>query len=546
MFILILVLLMVAGLVLILNYKSLRRLIVSKPLLYVYRRVMPHMSRTEKEALEAGSVWWEGELFSGKPDWEKLLAYPAPVLTAEEQAFLAGPTEELCRMTNDWQIVHQYKDLPPEIWEFIKIKKFMGIVIPKTYGGLGFSPYAFGRIVEKLFSCSVTLGSTVSVPNSLGPAELLLKYGTDAQKNYYLGRLATGEEIPCFALTGPEAGSDAGAMPDYGILCRGMHEGKEVLGIRLTFKKRYITLAPIATLIGLAFKLYDPDSLLGNKEDLGITCALIPRNMPGIEIGRRHYPAGNPFQNGPIAGKDVFIPIDWIIGGAPMAGYGWRMLMECLAAGRAVCLPGSGVAATKVAAQTAGAYGRLRKQFNLSIGYFEGVEEVLTRIAAKAYWTEAAYKFTLGALNSGEAPPIPSGILKYHATEAGRQAVIDAMDIQAGKAVILGPKNYLGNCYQGLPIAITVEGANILTRSMIIFGQGAMRCHPYVLKELQAAQEEEPKAALHQFDDDIFGHLRFTNRNFFTTLWLGLTSARLVKVAPVCNPKRYYQSLTRF
>ena len=529
-----------------LNILPLRAKWLTAKILAVYRKMMPNMSSTEREALNAGNVWWEGELFSGKPNWKTLLSYKAASLTEEEQAFLDGPTNQLCHMTNDWQICYEKQDLPETVWNFIKAKKFLGMIIPKQYGGLGFSAYAWGRVVEKLFSCGITLGTTVGVPNSLGPAELLLMYGTDEQKDYYLPRLANAEDIPCFALTSLEAGSDAGAMPDYGVVCQGEFNDETVLGIRLNFDKRYITLAPIATVIGLAFKLYDPEHLIGQQEELGITCALIPHDTPGVETGRRHYPCNNPFQNGPVRGQDVFIPLDYIIGGQRMAGKGWRMLMECLAAGRAICLPASGVAGCKVSAQTAGAYARIRKQFNVPIGKFEGIGEALARIAGRAYWTEAAYQFTLGALNQGEHPAVASGMLKYHLTEANRASINEAMDIHGGRAVCIGPKNYLALSYHGLPIGITVEGANILTRSMIIFGQGAVRCHPFVLKEMQAA-EQQGEPALAEFDKALFGHIGFTLSNLVRSVWLGLSGSRFVRMTGVPKSVRcYYQHLTRF
>ncbi|MBX9705522.1 MAG: acyl-CoA dehydrogenase, partial [Gammaproteobacteria bacterium] len=530
-----------------LNLSFLRRNFLTKPLFKMFKKVMPPMSQTEKEALEAGDVWWEGDLFSGKPNWKKLFRYPEARLTAEEKAFLSGPVQKLCDMINDYKIAVVDKDIPADVWQFIKDNGFLGMIVPKRFGGLEFSPYAHGRVAAKLYSCSITVATSVGVPNSLGPAELILHYGTDEQKAYYLPRLAKGQDIPCFALTGPEAGSDAGAMPDNGVVCYGEFKGEKVLGIRLNFNKRYITLAPIATIIGLAFKLYDPDGLLGDKKALGITCALLRRDeVQGMEIGRRHWPANNPFQNGPIKGKDVFIPIDWIIGGSKMAGAGWRMLMECLAVGRAISLPSTGVACTKIAAMSTGAYARVRKQFGLSVGKFSGVGEALGRIGAMAYWSEAAFKMTLAALNDGVKPAVPSGILKYHLTEAGRDALNDAMDIHAGKAVMMGPNNYLAAGYHGLPIGITVEGANILTRSLIIFGQGAMRCHPYVLKEMRAAQAESETVGLMRFDKVFFKHLGFTLSNMVRSFWLAVTSSRFTRVFPQPRVSRYQQHLTRF
>lgn len=524
---------------------SLRKKIISLPILKLYRKMMPTMSRTEQEALSAGTVDWEGDLFSGAPDWDKLLSFPEPMLTEEEEAFLAGPVETLCKMTNDWDITHNLADLPPEVWEFLKREGFFALIIPKTYGGKEFSAYAHSQILVKIYGRSTTLGSTVAVPNSLGPAELILHYGTDTQKNYYLPRLATGEEVPCFALTGPEAGSDAGAMTDTGIVCWGEFEGKKTLGIKLNWNKRYITLAPVATVIGLAFKLYDPDQLLGNKKKLGITCALIPRNTPGITIGRRHFPANIPFQNGPTQGKDVFIPVDWIIGGAEMAGHGWRMLMECLAAGRAISLPSSSVGGAKMLVYATGAYARVRRQFSVPIGLFEGVEEVLAKMAGLTYIMDAVRCLTVSRIDNGQKPAVASAITKYHTTELGRKVANDAMDVHGGKGICLGPRNYVGRFYQAIPIAITVEGANILTRNMIIFGQGVMRCHPYILAEYEAANMDDQQEALAVFDKALMGHLKFVFGNLLRSLLLSLSSGRAAKV-PDTKTKRYFQQASRF
>ena len=528
-----------------LHVKKLRHRFISKPLLTLYRNVMPTMSRTEREAIAAGTVTWEGDLFRGNPNWKKLLAFTPPTLTAEEQAFIDGPVNTLCKMINDWDITHNRADLPPEMWTFIKEQGFFGLIIPKEYGGKAFSAYAHSQILVKVSGLSVTVSTTIAVPNSLGPAELILHYGTDEQKQYYLPRLATGEEIPCFALTSPVAGSDAGAMTDHGIVCWGEHEGKKVLGIRLTWDKRYITLAPIATVIGLAFKLYDPDHLIGKKEEIGITCALIPRHMPGITIGRRHFPLNTPFQNGPTQGRDVFIPIDWIIGGVEQAGKGWRMLMECLAAGRAITLPSSAVGGAKVMCYTTGAYARIRKQFNLPIGKFEGIEEPLTRIGAYGYVMDAARTFVTGFINAGEKPSVASAIVKYHVTELGRKVSCDAMDIHGGKGICLGPHNYLGRSYESSPIAITVEGANILTRCLIIFGQGAIRCHPYVFEEMEAAKDKSEQVALARFDRAFMKHIAFGISNVVRSLFLATTAAIFVW-APRGKTRRYFQYMTRF
>lgn len=520
----------------------LRRAVVSGPILQIFRRVSPTLSKTEQDALDAGSVWWDAQLFSGKPHWPTLLSYPAPRLTAAEQAFLDGPVEELCALLNDWDITHDRRDLSPEAWRFIREKGFLGIIIPKAYGGLEFSAFAHSEIVTKISTRSGAAGVTVMVPNSLGPAELLIHYGTEAQKNHYLPRLARGEEIPCFGLTSPEAGSDAASIPDFGIVCRGVHDGRETLGIRLTWDKRYITLAPVATILGLAFRLHDPQKLLGGKEDLGITLALIPTNHPGVEIGRRHNPLGSAFMNGPTSGRDVFVPIDWVIGGAAQAGNGWRMLMECLAAGRSISLPSMALAAGKMASRATGAYARIRSQFNMPIGRFEGVQEPLARIGGATYLMDAMRRMTMAALDLGEKPSVISAICKYHMTERMRLVLNDAMDVHGGKGICLGPGNYLGLAYQTVPIAVTVEGANILTRSLIIFGQGAIRCHPWVLKEVQAAASGD----LGAFDRALWGHIGFAVTNGARSLWLGLTGGKGVSVPGSPRTRRYLQILTRF
>jgi len=526
------------------SIKPIRQRFISQRILNYCRAVMPVMSRTEREAISAGTITWEGDLFRGNPDWDKLLAHAPARLTEEEQAFLDGPVETLCAMLNDWDITHHRIDLPPPVWQFIKDNGFFGLIIPKIYGGKQFSAYAHSQILTKLGGVSITAGSSIAVPNSLGPAELLLHYGTNEQKDYYLPRLAKGLEVPCFALTSPVAGSDAGSMTDHGIVCYGEYEGEKTLGLRLTFDKRYITLAPIATVIGLAFKLYDPDRLLGGKEDVGITCALIPRETPGIEIGRRHFPLNTAFQNGPIRGNNIFIPIDWIIGGKAQAGKGWKMLMECLAAGRAISLPASAVAGGKVLSYAAGAYARIRKQFNMPIGRFEGVEEPLARIAVFTYIMDAVRTFAAAAIDAGEKPAVASAIVKYHTTELGRKVACDGMDIHGGKGICLGPNNYLARGYEAAPIAITVEGANILTRNMIIFGQGVIRCHPYILAELEAARLEDGEA-LAAFDTAVIKHVAFGISNAVRSFILGITSSYIVK-APKGKMKRYYQQATRF
>ncbi len=544
-----LLLLLAAAIGTILFVPPLRRALISNRVLKIFRKILPQVSQTEQEALDAGTVWWDGDLFSGKPDWNKLLAYPKPQLSAEEQAFLAGPAEQLCAMLDEWHITRELHDLPPEVWQFIKDNGFFGMIIPKQYGGHGFSALAHSAVVMKIGSRSGTAAVTVMVPNSLGPAELLLHYGTEEQKNHYLPRLAKGLEVPCFALTGPSAGSDAGSIPDSGIVCRGEFNGQQnVLGMRVTWEKRYITLGPVATLLGLAFKLHDPDGLLGAEKDLGITLALIPTNTPGVNIGRRHFPLDAAFQNGPNSGKDVFIPMEWVIGGREGVGYGWRMLMNCLAAGRSISLPATATGAAKLAARTSGAYGRVRVQFNTPIGRFEGVEEALARIGGNTYMMDAARVMTAGAVDLGEKPSVISAIVKYHLTERSRQAINDAMDVHGGKGICMGPSNYLARTYQQTPVGITVEGANILTRSMMIFGQGAIRCHPYVLKEIHAANDSDAVRASLEFDQTLMGHVAFSAGNSLRSLLHGLTGASLADAPSNAAPEiqHYYRQLSRF
>lgn len=523
-----------------------RKTRITTPLLAFYTKLLPPLSDTERTALEAGTVGFEGELFSGKPDWDKLLSLPKPQLTAEEQAFLDGPCEEVCRMTNDWDITHVRADLSPELWDYVKTHKFFGLNIPVEYGGLGFSALMNHKVIQKLASISTVLSSTVGVPNSLGPAELLMHYGTEEQKREYLPRLADGREVPCFALTGPFAGSDATSIPDYGIVCMGEWNGANVLGFRLTLNKRYITLAPVATLIGVAFRMYDPDGLLGDKKDIGISLALVPRDTPGLEIGRRHFPLNSTFQNGPIHGRDVFVPLSQLIGGEDYAGKGWQMLMECLSIGRSITLPSTASGGAKLAAVVTGAYARIRKQFGLSIGRFEGVEEALARVAGKAYAISALSQATAAAVARGENPAVPSTIAKYHCTEMGREVVKDVMDIHGGKGIILGPRNYLGRAWQATPISITVEGANIMTRSLMIFGQGAILCHPWVMKEMKAAQLPDADERIDKFDDALFGHIGYAISNAVRSFWFGLTNARFGKAPGDDYTKRFYRKLDRY
>ncbi|MGE0370862.1 MAG: acyl-CoA dehydrogenase [Gammaproteobacteria bacterium] len=528
-----------------LNVTALRRRWFSAPLLQSFRRAMPEMSSTEREALEAGTVGWDGELFGGRPDWRRFLSLPAARLSAEEQAFLDGPVEELCRMLDDWDITERRHDLPPEVWGFLKTRGFFGIIIPRDYGGLGFSALAHSGVVMKIATRSISAAVTVMVPNSLGPAELLLHYGTQEQKDYYLPRLARGEEVPCFALTGPEAGSDASAIPDTGVVCRGVYQGREIVGIRLNWDKRYITLGPVSTVLGLAFKLYDPEHLCGDRESIGITLALIPTGTPGVDIGNRHAPLNIAFQNGPNRGRDVFIPLDWVIGGRSGFGQGWRMLMESLAAGRSISLPALSTGAGKLASRATGAYARIRRQFKQPIGRFEGVAEVLARIAANTYLMDAARVVTAAAIDRGEKPAVISAIVKYQLTERMRHVVNDAMDVQGGSGICMGPRNLLGRVYQAVPISITVEGANILTRSLIIFGQGAIRCHPFVLREMRAAADADATRALREFDRAVFGHAGFMLGNAVRALWLGLTGARLIIAPGAPQTQRYYRQAAR-
>lgn len=527
-----------------LNIPAWRRLISRLAMGYV-KKAMPPLSDTERTVLKAGSVTWEGDILSGAPDWEKLHALPTPTLTHEEQAFLDGPVDQLCQMLDTWQI-SQSMEIPDKVWRYIKDHRFFGMIIPKEYGGLAFSAWAHSRVIAKIASVSTAVATAVAVPNSLGPAELLLHYGTQAQRDHYLSRLASGEEVPCFGLTSPVAGSDAGAIADYGIVCREVIEGKEQLGIKLNWRKRYITLAPIATVIGLAFKLHDPEHLLGTQESLGITCALIPVKTPGVSTGRRHYPLHSAFPNGPTEGKDVLIPLDWVIGGHDGIGDGWRMLMESLAIGRSITLPSLSNGVSKRVTLLTGTYARVRRQFNVAIGQFEGVQEKLATLAAASYLIEALTRFTVSAVDSGQKPAVASAIGKYHATEWGRMAMNAAMDVQGGKAICMGPHNYLAQFYLEQPISITVEGANILTRSLMIFGQGILRCHPYWLLELNAATDMTGEAAIQQFNQALWAHAGFILSNKSRAFVLGLTHGYLAGGAKQGPLKRYYQHFSRF
>ncbi len=533
---LILLWLLVALNVVLIGIDPVRKRLVSRPLMGLLRRNLPSISETEREALESGDVWWDGELFSGKPDWKRLRDWPPPRLTPREQAFLDEQVETLCRMLDDWEITHERYDLPSEVWDYLRRERFFGMILPREYGGLGFSALAHSEVIVKIASRSITAAVTVMVPNSLGPGQLLLNYGTEAQKAKYLRRLAEGDEIPCFALTGPEAGSDASSIPDSGIVVE--RDGE--LGILLNWEKRYITLGPVATLLGLAFHLYDPDHLIGDVEDVGISLALIPTDHPGVEIGQRHFPLDTPFQNGPNRGRDVFIPLDWLIGGVEQAGHGWRMLVECLGEGRGISLPALSVGGAKLASRITGAYARVRTQFGLPIGRFEGVEMPLARILGNTYIMDAGRRLTLMALDQGHKPAIVTALLKYQLTERLRRVVNDAMDIQGGSGICLGPSNYLGRCYQSLPIAITVEGANILTRSLIVFGQGAIRGHPWLYKEMRAVADGD----LDAFDAALLGHSLFLFSNLVRSFWFGVTGG-IFETAGSPSTRRYYRHLTR-
>ncbi|WP_312685260.1 acyl-CoA dehydrogenase [Brevundimonas nasdae] len=533
----------VAPVLLLLTFRPLRRAILSRPAMAGFRQIMPRMSATEQAAVEAGNVWWDAELFAGKPDWRRLLSTPAPSLTAEEQRFLDVETEHLCDLANDWETTSVWQDLSPEAWSYAKDKGFLGMIVPKAYGGLGFSAYAHSQVIQKLSTRCSAAAVSVMVPNSLGPAELLLHYGTEDQKNHYLPRLARGQEIPCFALTNPYAGSDAASITDTGVVCKGMWNGEETLGFRISWRKRYITLAPVATVLGLAFRAIDPDGLLGGEAEPGITCVLIPRDHPGVNIGRRHWPLNAVFQNGPTSGDDVFVPMEMVIGGREQVGAGWRMLMECLAAGRAISLPSSNVGMSKLAVGMVGAYVAIRRQFNQPIGAFEGVQEALARMAGHLYATDAVRRLAAAALDQGEKPSVVSAIAKYHVTERARIVINDGMDVIGGKGVCMGPGNFLARAYQQIPVAITVEGANIMTRTLIIYGQGAIRCHPYVLTLMRTAGAGELKP----FDAALFGYVGFLFRNMARALTFGLTGGVFIGAPHGAAPqlRRYYRATTR-
>lgn len=524
---------------------KLRKRYLSDPAFKMFKKVLPPLSDTEREAMEAGSVWWDGELFGGNPNWNTLLTYPQPTLSAEEQAFIDNKLEPLLDMLNDYQIVQEEKDLPPEVWEYLRKEKFFSLIIGKEYGGLDFSAHANSTIVTRIATKSLSAAVSVMVPNSLGPGELLTHYGTQEQKDYWLPRLAHGEDVPCFALTGPEAGSDAGGIPDQGVVCYDEYQGEQVLGIRVSWNKRYITLAPVATVLGLAFKLQDPDGLIGDKKELGITCALIPSDHPGVEIGERHDPLNLAFMNGPTRGSDVFIPMDWVIGGQDYVGRGWRMLVECLSAGRGISLPALGTAVGHLTARTTGAYAYVRKQFGMSIGNFEGVAQAMGRIGGFTYMLEASRTLTTTSLDMDETPGIVTAIAKYHMTEMARTILNDSMDVHAGRAIQLGPMNYIGHHYFGMPVAITVEGANILTRNLMIFGQGATRCHPYVLSEMEAAANPDSREGAKDFDKLLASHIGFAVGNVSKSLLNAFSGSRFNNSPVSGETAKYYKQLSR-
>ena len=534
------------ALLLVLAVRPIRMALLLPPIYGAVKSILPKVSRTEQEALDAGTVGWDAELFSGRPDWDKLMSIRPLTLSAEEQAFLDNETETACKMIDDWDIRHNRADLSPELWDFLKAKGFLGMLIGKEHGGLGFSAQAQSMIVSKIASRSVAAGITVMVPNSLGPGELLEKYGLPEQKEKYLHRLASGQDVPCFALTGVHSGSDAGGMRDIGVITKGMHEGREVLGVRLSFDKRYITLAPIATLVGLAFLLKDPDNHLGRGEDIGITLALIPHDHPGLDIGRRHYPARQAFMNGPVRGKDMFIPMDFLIGGTEYAGQGWRMLMECLSTGRAISLPAIGTTSIKQTLRATSAYARIRRQFGIPVGIMEGVAEPLGEMVKRAYMFEATRRLTASMVDEGQRPAVIAGLLKYTTTEAMRDSMDDAFDIQGGRAIQDGPGNYLFGAYQALPVAITVEGANILTRTLMTFAQGVLRAHPYLLSEIQAAQNKNKKAGLAAFDLAFGGHTKFMLRNIVASFLHGLTNGAFASTPNEGPMARWYRRLHRY
>ena len=525
---------------------SFRARYITRPIHRWAKAALPALSDTESEALNAGEVWWDAELFSGNPNWSKLHAVAAPRLTKDEQAFLDGPCRQLCDMLDDWTINQDTADLPPEVWKFLRENGFFGMIIPKSHGGLAFSAFAHSEVVRFVSTRSVAAAVTVMVPNSLGPGELLHQFGTQEQQDYWLPRLADGRELPAFGLTSAEAGSDASAMVDDGVICKGQWDGQEVLGIRLNWAKRYITLSPVCTVLGLAFKLRDPDGLIGDTKEIGITCALVPTDLDGVETGRRHIPSSTMFMNGPTTGKDVFIPLENIIGGPDYAGRGWMMLMSALAAGRGISLPSMGCAAIALSAHTTGAYARIREQFRMPIGKFGGVQMRMGKLAADAYAMDAARHLTCAGLDEGRALSVISAIMKAHATFRMREALNDAMDVHSGKAVIDGPSNYLLPLYRAVPIGITVEGANIVTRSLIIFGQGSIRAHPHMLDNMMALQEPDPEKSLEMFDKSVWAHIGHTTRTLFRAWGRALTGGRFAPAPDAGKATHIYRRLGRW
>ncbi|MGE3627470.1 MAG: acyl-CoA dehydrogenase, partial [Hyphomicrobiales bacterium] len=537
---------LVAGALTLLSLPAIQEKYVLRPAYKALKKIMPRVSETEQEALDAGTVGWDAELFGGDPDWSRLKSVAPITLSAEEKAFIEGPTQELCELLNDWEIRHTLHEIPDRVWKFVAEKGFLGMLISREHGGLGFSAQAQSLILGKIASRSADGVTIVMVPNSLGPGELIEKYGTPEQKEHYLPRLARGEEIPCFGLTGPHSGSDAATMRDVGFVTKGTFKGKETLGIRTTWDKRYISLGPKATLLGLAFRLYDPENLLGKGEDIGITLALVPTDHEGVKIGRRHLPCGAAFPNGPNWGTDVFIPMEWVIGGAERAGQGWRMLMECLSAGRSISLPASSTAAAKAMLRTSTAYGRIRKQFGIPIAFMEGIEEPLARLVETAYVCEAGRSVTASMVAAGEKPAVISALLKYQTTERMRAAVNDAFDIHGGRAICDGPSNYLQAAYQMVPVGITVEGANILTRTLITFAQGALRSHPWLYKEVQSLQDSDEERGFDRFSEAFTGHVSFAVANVFGSLFHNLTFGLLASApAHAGVTRKWYRQLAR-
>ncbi len=528
------------------DIRTFRRNYLTRPIFRRAATALPPISDTEREAIDAGTVWWDGALFSGNPDWQELLDMPPAQLSAPEQAFMDGPVRALCAMIDDWKIAWEDHDLPREVWDFMREKKFFGMIIPEDYGGLGFSNAAHSEVVRTVSSASVVAGVTVMVPNSLGPGELLMHFGTEEQKRHWLPRLADGREIPCFGLTSEEAGSDAAAMTDTGVVEYGLHDGRRVLGLRLNFAKRYITLGPVATVMGLAFKLRDPDNLLGGGEERGITVALLPTSTPGVVHGERHIPQFTHFQNGPLSGKDVFIPLDWILGGQRQIGQGWKMLMTALAAGRGISLPSQSAASAAMCARATGAYARVRSQFGIPIGQFEGIREDLADLAANAYLIDAARRLTVAALDRGHRPSVISAIMKYHATERMRRSIEKAMDIHGGKAIIDGPNNHMGGQHRSVPIGITVEGANILTRNLMIFGQGAIRSHPFLLKEMEALSDPDEERGLDAFDGAVWGHVGHLLKNAGRAFVRGWSGCAIAPAPGEADLPHHWQRLSRY